>query len=151
MNFTAWGKNDEHTIQNFEQKLGFPLPTDYRQFLKDNNGGMVKKQVFFVSDLGQDVMMDVFYGITNTESEALTLEFWIKEHGDELQENTLIIGSDPGGGILTYITSGEDKGVYYWDHAHFFSQSSEEEGNTYFVADSFDDFCRGLKQFLRTV
>ena len=40
-----------------------------------------------------------------------------------------------------YITTGEDKGVYYWDYAHFFPQSSEDEGNTYFIAESFAEFC----------
>lgn len=149
MNFTSWGQNSEASVVAFEQKLGFPLPTDYRLFLKKNNGGSVKKQVFFVKDLDQDIMMDVFYGITNTESEALTLAFWINEHGDELQENTLIIGSDPGGGMLTYITTGEDQGIYYWDHAHFFPQSSEEEGNTYFVSNFFAEFCDSLMDYVR--
>ena len=146
-NFTPWGKNDEMSVAAFEQKLGFPLPVDYKEFLKENNGGSVSNQVFLVEGLGQDVMMDVFYGLTNDESEDLTLNTWIEEHGNELQENALIIGADPGGGMLLYITAGEDMGIYYWDHAHFFSQSSEEEGNTYFVAPSFAAFCSLLTDY----
>ena len=91
--------------------------------------------------------MDVFFGITNAEERSLTLGYWLNEFGDELQEKTLIIGSDPGGGMITYVTAGEDKGIYYWDHSHFFPQSSEEEGNTYFLADSFDDFMTALRKY----
>lgn len=148
MNVTSWGQNDEATIAAFEQEVGFTLPADYRLFLKQHNGCRVSKQVFFVKDLDQDIMLHVFYGVTNPTSRSLTLPYWLDEFGDELQEKTLIIGSDPGGGIITYITAGEDQGVYYWDHAHFFPQSSEEEGNTYFLADSFTEFCDSVQNYV---
>lgn len=146
-NFTSWGQNEETTVTQFEQQLGFELPTDYRSFLLQNNGGSFKKQVFFVDELKQDIMLGVLYGITNGKSVDLTIASWMDEYGDELQENALIIGADPGGGMLLYITAGEDRGIYYWDHAHFFSQSSEEEGNTYFVAPSFAAFCNLLTDY----
>ena len=146
INFTPWGKSDESTIRQFEQRLGFPLPSDYRTFLLENNGGSFRNQTFYVDDLAQDVLMDVLYGVTNAE-EDLTLATWLVEHGDELQEKALIIGADQGGGIILYITAGEDQGIYYWDHAHFFPQSSQEEGNTYFLADSFTDFCQLLTPY----
>ena len=144
---TSWGQVDEKVISAFEREINFSLPTDYRAFLQANNGASVDGQVFFVSDLDQGVLMDVFFGITNAEERSLTLGYWLNEFGDELQEKTLIIGSDPGGGMITYVTAGEDKGIYYWDHSHFFPQSSEEEGNTYFLADSFDDFMAALRKY----
>lgn len=143
----SWGQIDEKAISAFERAINFLLPTDYRAFLQVNNGANVDGQVFFVSDLDQDVLMDVFFGITNAEERSLTLGYWPNEFGDELQEKTLIIGSDPGGGMITYVTAGEDKGIYYWDHSHFFPQSSKEEGNTYFLADSFDDFMAALRKY----
>ena len=146
-NITSWGQNDETTVAAFEQEIGFSLPSDYRTFLKGNNGCKVNKQVFLVKDLDQDIMLDVFYGITNATSKSLTLNYWLTEFGDEIEEKTVLFGSDPGGGFLMYITAGEDKGIYYWDHAHFFPQSSEEEGNTYFLADSFDDFMATLSKY----
>lgn len=146
-NITSWGPNTEATVAAFEQEVGFPLPGDYRRFLLENNGCKVHKQVFFVQDLDQDVMLHVFYGITHEASKSLTLRYWLDEFGDEIAEKTLLFGSDPGGGFLMYITAGEDQGVYYWDHAHFFPQSSEEEGNTYFVAASFDEFMSSLRTY----
>jgi len=145
--FVSWGKNDETAVARLEQELGFSLPADYRDFLLDNNGGRVDDELFFVEGLGQQVTMDVFYGATHPNP-ALTVSYWLQEYGDELQERTLVIGTDPGGGMLTYITTGEDQGIYYWDHAHFFAQSTEEDGNTYFVANSFAEFCAMLKPFV---
>lgn len=146
-NFTSWGQTEEPSLVQLEQELGFVLPADYRTFLLQNNGGSFTKRVFFVDDLKQDVLLDVLYGVTNEKSDELTIASWMEEYGDELHENALIIGADPGGGMLLYITAGEDAGVYYWDHAHFFAQSSEEEGNTYFVAPSFAAFCTLLKDY----
>jgi hypothetical protein len=148
INITSWGPTDEATVAAFEQEIGFTLPNDYRLFIKENNGCKVNKQVFFVEDLDQDIMLHVFYGITNAKSRSLTLRYWLQEFGDEIEEKTLLFGSDPGGGFLMYITAGENKGVYYWDHAHFFPQSSEEEGNTYFVAESFAEFCDSLLDYV---
>ncbi|WP_046246281.1 SMI1/KNR4 family protein [Hymenobacter terrenus] len=147
MNITSWGRLDEAAIIAFEQKIGFPLPEDYRNFLLGNNGAKANRQVFFVKDLNQDVMLDVFFGITHHRSRSLTLGYWLKELGDEIGPTDLLIGSDPGGRFLLYATSGEEKGVYYWDNNHFFAQSSEEEGNTYFVADSFAEFCDSLMDY----
>ena len=147
MNITTWSTNNEETISAFEHKIGFPLPSDYRRFLLDNNGAKANRQVFFVKELAQDVMLDVFFGITH-ESRSLTLDHWLKEFGDEIDEHSLLIGSDPGGRFLLYVTSGEEKGIYYWDDTHFFPQSSEEEGDTYFVADSFAEFCNLLKEYV---
>ena len=143
----SWGQVDETAIYAFEQRIGFSLPDDYRRFLLKNNGAQANSQIFFVKYLEQDVMLDVFFGITHPESRSLTLGYWLQEYGDEIDEKSLLIGSDPGGRFLLYVTSGEEKGIYYWDHSHFFPQSSEEEGNTYFVANSFDDFMATLRKY----
>ena len=55
-----------------------------------------------------------------------------------------LLGSDPGGHQILYITTGEDQGIYYWDTNHFFTKSSEGEGDTYFLTDTFTEFCKLL-------
>jgi hypothetical protein len=149
INISPFDQVDEATISNFEKEIGFPLPEDYRSFLKKTNGGKVNKQVFFVEDLEQDILLDALFGINTSRSRALELRHWINEFKEDLQEKTLIIGTDPGGRFITYITAGEDKGVYYWDHNYFFEESSDEEGNTYFVSESFNDFVNSLKDYQR--
>lgn len=147
LKLTTWGQNDEAVVLDFEQQIGVSLPSDYRNFLVQNNGGRVDSQSFFVKDLDQEILLDVLFGITNSKARSLTLSYWLNEYGDELQEKTLIIGRDPGGRFLIYITEGEDKGIYYWDDTNFFPQSTEEDGNTYFVADSFAQFCDSLVNY----
>jgi len=146
INITSYGQAQESDLEAFEQKLGFPLPTDYRTFLENHNGGRVNSQTFFVEDLGESVLLRAFFGIKNPV-ETLNLDFWLNEYKDEIQETALIIGKEPGGGLILYITAGDEKGVYFWDHGHFFSESSEDDGNTYFLANTFTEFCDSLKDF----
>lgn len=148
MNSTAWGTTTESELAAFEEELGFELPADYRQFLLQTNGAEVNNQVFFVRDLTQDVLMHVFFGLTNSESKSLTLGYWLQEYEDELAEETLVIGNDPGGHFLLYTISGEDQGIYYWDHNNFLSPSAAKGApNTFRVASSFTEFCGLLTDF----
>lgn len=147
MNFEALGKASEQEILLFEQQVGFRLPDDYRDFLMQNNGAEIFDQTFFVKDLGKEVMLDVLFGLSNPTSRGLTLSYWLKEYRDELELGTLVIGKDPGGSLLIYTLAGEDKGLYYWDKNYLFKQSTEEEGNAYFIADSFTEFCNSLADY----
>jgi hypothetical protein len=142
------GQVSEADICVLEHKLGFSLPNDYRTFLKDNNGGEVEDyQSFFVKSLAQELLMHVFFGV-DQPIRSQNLQFWMDEFKEDLQEGAFIFGRDPGGVLLTYITTGEDKGIYLWDHAHVFPNSTEEDGNTYYVADSFAEFCAKLEPFV---
>ena len=145
---TSWGPTSEAIILAFEQQIGFSIPDDYRRFLLEYNGaGVDNNQVFFVKDLDQDVMLDKLFGITNPRARSLTPGYWLKEYGDEIPEKTLLFGCDPGGRFLMYVTEGEQKGVYYWDDTHFYPQSREEDGDTYFIADSFAEFYDSLMDY----
>ena len=143
MNITPWGENDKVTVSAFEQKIGFALPEDYRQFLLNNNGARVNSQAFFVKSLNKDVIIYILYGLTNGQSRALTVGYWLAEHEDDIGEKELVIGHDPGGHQLLLITDGDDKGGYYWDHNNFFPRSANGGRNTYFVADDFTAFLPG--------
>lgn len=147
MNFEPLGGASEQNVTAFEQQIGFTLPNDYRSFLVENNGAEILDQTFFVKDLDKEVMLDVLFGVTNPTSSGLTMSYWLKEYADELEAGTLIIGKDPGGSFLIYTIAGEDRGIYYWDKNYLFAKSSESEGNAYFVADSFTEFCDLLADY----
>ena len=147
MSFASLGRADERNVADFEQQIGFALPRDYYRFLVENNDAEILDQTFFVKDLEKEVMLDVLFGVTNPTSRGLTLGYWLKEYDDELESGTLIIGKDPGGSFLIYTIAGEDKGIYYWDKNYLFPQSSEAEGNAYFLADDFTAFCQMLRDY----
>ncbi len=142
MNITAFGNASEEMINKFEQEIGFMLPEDYRKFLYEYNGGTAKKRysTFFVEALNQEIPLDVLFGLN---VDQLDLQKWNDEYREDMLENTIIIGDDPGNGLIVLINS-LDKGVYYWDHSFYFEQSNEAE-NTYFIAGSFQEFLDGLK------
>ncbi|WP_082116181.1 SMI1/KNR4 family protein [Hymenobacter terrenus] len=148
MNCMPFSAVTEQDIVTLEQQLGARLPDDYRQFLLQTNGVDILDQTFFVKDLDQEVMLHVLFGLTNPTSRGLTMAYWLKEYGDEIDPYTLIIGKDAGGRFLLYTVAGEDTaGIYYWDHNDSFPQSKDGEGNTYFVADTFTEFCDSLRDY----
>jgi hypothetical protein len=137
----------ESQLTAFEEQMGTRLPPDYRNFLLENNGVELLNQSFFVQDLDQEIKLQALFGLHNTSSRGLTLNHWLTEYEDELGPDTLLIGKDRGGNFLLYTVAGEDQGIYYWDTRNFFPQSTDGNGNTYFVAESFTDFCNSLMNY----
>lgn len=144
MNIKGFGQVSEEMIKRFELHIGFSLPDDYKQFLREYNGGTAKgrNSTFFVKELNETIPLDVLYGLGLDR--AFDLVEWNKEYKDNLIPNSIIIGDDPGSGKIVLVMDPELEGVYYWDHAFHFEQSNEEE-NTYKIAESFQAFLNGLK------
>ena len=143
MNLDAFGSATEESIRELEELMGFPLPEEYKKFLSEYNGGTskVRYSKFFVKELNQEIPLDVLYGIGVKRTFNLGVIY--EEFEEDLLPNSLIIGDDPGSGLIVLITDIENYGVYYWDHSFYFPQSNEEE-NTYKIANSFNDFINGL-------
>ncbi|WP_028403030.1 SMI1/KNR4 family protein [Ectobacillus panaciterrae] len=144
MNVKPFGKATEESIRQLEQLLGFTLPEDYKRFLSEYNGGTskVRYSTFFVKELNQEIPLDVLYGVDVKRSFDLSTCY--EEFEENMLPKSLIIGDDPGSGLIVLITDVENYGVYYWDHSFYFPQSSEVE-NTYKIADSFKAFISRLK------
>lgn len=132
-------------IEDFEKNRGIVLPDDYKNFLLKYNGGTpkVKYSTFLVKELNENMILDRLYGL-NLEKRGLNLEFMNNEFGDEELSDVIIIGSDPGSGLIVLVNYEGMKGVYYWDDQLNFEQSTEDD-NMYKVADSFDEFITNLK------
>lgn len=139
MNIDPYGKLAKSTLDKFESQIGFTLPDDYQHFILQTNGGRVVDQTFYIEEVDTHVLMHVFYGLGVEKNKILNLDFWLEKYGDEIPEESLLIGNDQGGGFILYVVGGEDFGVYYYDHAHLLEESSEEK-NTYFLADTFREF-----------
>ena len=126
-------------IVDLENALSTRIPEDYTDFLLTYNGGVVEPYIKVkVNDLSSYINIDVIYGINtgNTNSDILT---WTNKFSDDMLESSLIIADTLENGFIILLCTGEYKGVYYWDDSYNFD-SSEDDMNTYFIADSFSDF-----------
>jgi SMI1-KNR4 cell-wall len=144
MNIKGFGKATKEMIQSLEQEIRFSLPEDYKDFLRKYNGGtaLVRYSTFYVKELNECIPLDVMYGLGVEKSFDLLM--WHNEYRDNPLPNSLIIGDDPGAGKIVLVADPGNEGIYYWDHVFNFEQS-DEDANTYKIADNFQDFIRGLK------
>ena len=134
-------KTDIHSI---EQELSVSLPADYKAFLIEHNGIYTENTIVRIEAIEEETLLNVLFSCDNQLNRALTLEYWNTEYKDDIPEGALLIGDFQDGGFLLLIPDGDDKGVYYYDHAFTF-ESSDDDGNTYFLADTFDAFINNIQ------
>ena len=135
MRIEAINKGSEAKTLAFQEFLGFTLPDDYFNFLGENDGATIDEAYFYVKDIEEYIMFDLFYDI---EECIETYE----EFSEDFPDKSLVIGRDPGGGMLLLVTTdvGDfSKGIHFYDHSHFF-EASNSDCNTYFVCDTFTEF-----------
>ena len=134
-------KADIHSI---EQELSVSIPADYKAFLIEHNGICTENTIVRIEAIEEETLLNVLFSCDNQLNRALTLEYWNTEYKDDIPEGALLIGDFQDGGFLFLIPAGNDKGVYYYDHAYTF-ESSDDDGNTYLLADTFEAFINSLK------
>ena len=108
--------------------------------------GIPKEQYlsFFIDDLNEEVILGTMLGIS--ENKNFSLMDWNSEYQMELPYDSFVFGTECGGGLFVMIVSGEDRGIYFWDHTFIFDQSSVDS-NVYFLADNFTNFIEKLYIF----
>ena len=140
------GKLTHKDIIDLETQLGFTLPDDYKEFLKENNGGYPDVNVdhsFYVEDANnEETGIEILYGY-KTGADPADILLWMKEYGHKLPPKTVIIGNDYAHGFLLICCEGEDDGVYLWDHTYSFPTTNEDE-NTYYLCGTFSELI-GIK------
>ena len=135
MKIKAINKGSEAKTLAFQEFLGFTLPDDYFNFLVKNDGAIIDEAYFYVKDIEEYIMFDLFYNIEKC------IKIY-EEFSDDFLSKSLVIGTDPGGGMLLLVTTevGDfSKGIHFYDHSHFF-EASNSDCNTYFVCDTFSEF-----------
>ena len=131
-------------LDAIEKKLSVSLPADYKAFLIEHNGICTENTIVRIEAIKEETLLNVLFGSDPQLNRALTLEYWNTEYKDDIPEGALLIGDFQDGGFLLLIPDGDYKGVYYYDHAYTF-ESSDDDGNTYLLADTFEAFINSLK------
>ena len=134
----TFGTATDKSISAIEKKYNVTLSSDYKDFLNNSNGGTCEieneKNNYIVD--GNTITLDFLYGI-KTCSNA-DIEHVMEIFEEDLLAGCLIIGDDLMGGQIVIICSGDDRGIYYWDHGYNF-ETSDDELNMYWICDEFSD------------
>jgi hypothetical protein len=145
MKINSYGIGNIENIKKIVEEFGINLPQDYKDFLLLHNGADIAEGIFYVKDLKEKILMGGFFGVKlDSDPNSVDLIYQNREYGDDIPENSLIIGSDPGSGWILLIFDGENDGIWYYDHSCFFEQSTDEL-NTYFICETFTEFLEMLK------
>jgi hypothetical protein len=136
----------EDEVRDFEKKNGFMLPSDYRAFLLNINGGVPSKSLVDVPKIGEQVVQRCY--ALKSPAVNYTLGRVLENYEGRVPQVMLPIGDDPGGNLFLIGVSGEEcyGKVYFWDH----EQEADLEPqpyfeNIYYVAGSFNEFLLSLK------
>ena len=148
-------------LLEFEKNLPRALPDDYRDFLKQCNGGSMDEEnnAFYITgipgftktrkgDEGFAAWFDSLNPNKNEDEEDL-LSQYLSIRGEGVFPNyCLPIGSDYGGNLILLSLGEEDYGhIYFWDHEQGWDEAGSLEpdySHCYFVAKSFTELIDSL-------
>jgi hypothetical protein len=132
---------EEH-ITFIEEHLAVELPSQYKAFLRTNNGGTPVPKRFPIPNEGTSDLDYFFFLNTDDEADYEVLSDYVNLAGDDrLPYGLLPIGYDPGGNRVCVGFVGEfrDK-IYFWDHEKQYSDASQLTC----IAQNLEEFIAGL-------
>ncbi|MHC4025199.1 SMI1/KNR4 family protein [Streptococcus sp. KHUD_018] len=143
MKLDRFGFANEEAISILENKFEVVLPEDYKRFLLQENGGRNTayryKNLVRISQISEEINIDVMFGV-ETNMKNADIEQWTSEYRDDLFPNSIIIGDTiQHGFIVFWLSNDENRGIYYYDDTYEF-ESSTDDVNAYFLANSFSEF-----------
>lgn len=106
----------ESAVQAFEARIGRSLPSAYRRFMVEINGGSkpVNEQ-FQITETGERSLLAELYSLSEDGKGELLAEHHAMK--DELPNGCLSIGHDIGGNKICLMISGDESGHILWfDH-----------------------------------
>ena len=139
MNIQCFGPLSEDAICKLESAHGVTLPGNYREFLKETGGGIVKQDGnnrIMAPSLGQTIAVDVLFGYGVAQNSDIL--YWNEKYRDEMPDDAVLIGFDVHQGFLFLIADGVDASVYYWDDAYVFEESDDDQ-NVYLLVKDFSE------------
>ena len=139
MNIQCFGPLSEDAICKLESALGVTLPGNYREFLKETGGGIVKQDGnnrIMAPSLGQTIAVDVLFGYGVAQNSDIL--YWNEKYRDEMPDDAVLIGFDVHQGFLFLNADGVDASVYYWDDSYVFEESDDDQ-NVYLLVKDFSE------------
>lgn len=144
MAFNKYGSLSASLVGQLDGMFGFEVPSDYKEFLIKTNGGRFDyedEHYIMIRDI--KIWIDVLYG--NKENMRSSLLFWNNKYGDEIPQNSIIIGDTQDHNFLVYVCVGKQKGIYIWDDTLSIDGSSCEGNNAYFISSDMNELLDKFK------
>jgi hypothetical protein len=103
-------------IERFEAKLGFVLPTDYRVFLLDYNGGKIRfEHTIHLLKLASETFLNYLYPLSAPSPFlGITESRELQELNRVCLPQAIFIGDDMGTGFFFLILDGVERGSVYF-------------------------------------
>jgi SMI1 / KNR4 family (SUKH-1) len=148
---------DEHAaftaaLTEFETAIGAALPTDYREFLGQCNGGYIGGALWYKGPTPEGIAADA--GVHHLGGFRTEWHFSLPEHREcydgRIPAELVWIMDDPFGNAICLGLSGTRRGcMYFWDHEREpddgWDGTFETAGNIQLLANSFTEFVAGLR------
>ncbi|MDR2344826.1 MAG: SMI1/KNR4 family protein [Planctomycetaceae bacterium] len=139
-------------LEELEKHFPYPLPNDYKDYLKICNGGIMeldtdKESLYFNVQgapdwFGDEGYLWILHSINSEEPGFDLLENWTTSKGI-MPPHFLPIGGDGGGDLVCLSLGSEDYGyIYCWNHEE--EPYETDYSQSYFVAKSFSEFMNSL-------
>lgn len=155
MNFIAMNAGaSEEKIKDVEEKIDRLLPSDYRNFLRDYNGGKPEKiSCFNIQWSGQpwaedEGILDFLYTTEKVPNLSWHGAYWgLVEADQRIPKDTIPIGYDPFSNQLLLGIYGSNRGkIFFWAREYECIEDDIEPGyeNVGYVANSFHEFFDSL-------
>lgn len=134
-------------IDSFERELGYKLPTTYRNFLSEYNGGEPFNCGVISSDgFYADVSIRYFFSVSQDPTFGLAHKYAIYSGAGRTPREMLPVGGDVGGNLILLALAGPKLGsVFFWDHdIEGLVDDPNSPRHLRILADTFDGFIAGL-------
>lgn len=140
-----YGKLEESALVDFEKRIGARLPSEYRIYQLNHNGGKPSPNDFIISKKEGEDSIHHFYGLHNGP-DYLQLRSNYDTYYNRMPQEIIPIADDPFGNQICIGINGKYAGkIYFWDHERELNQFGRFNWlNIIKIADSFDQFLNSL-------
>jgi hypothetical protein len=140
-------------VAELEVLVGFPIPTDYRQFLLHCNGGYVGGALWYQGPApdGRPADAGVHHVGGLRDESCYSLLRNQETYFGRIPHGLMWIMDDPFGNAICLRLVGPHRGgIYFWDHEHEpysngWTGDIDTAQNIFLIASSFSAFVAGLK------
>jgi hypothetical protein len=119
-------------LSALEAMVGAELPTDYRAFLTEQDGGEPASNAFAIPNADNESGVNEFLSVRQAMDE-------LRRYGDRLPPHTVPIALAEGGNLI--LLALDNGGVTFWDH------ELEGADPSFALEDSFSAFWQALESF----